>query len=579
MHDGANQCWKISESNLTGGGSGGGTPGAPGEAATISVGTVETVNYGTNATVTNVGTPTAAIFNFKIPQGAPGTGGGTSLPPGGTAGQYLAKTGPNATDLAWAVPTGTGGSGGGTSTSPEVVITQDSATGNVTVDKAVGRNFRVTLTRNGKLVNPVGFGPGETFNLIVVQGAGGPWSLEVDRQWAVADQLPLTLATAVGAENWIACYATTGPKFYAAVTPQNAARGFGVITAVARNLTTNIEYYALRSPSVPGGMTDMRPNQTLKILRDARGIEAYGAIDGNQAGAAGGGYLISGALPDGGRANLYTGPGVRTAFDRGVMAFGGPVTVTVRDVQLGGAREQSGASHIAQSVSLTGAANVALRNTRLYDSENGILSANDYTGTLDIFDSVIENCGVGDWGFTHNIYMGHHNQGWSATRTTFQNCEGGHNIKSRAGTTTLKQVRTYNSKNGRELDLPNGGILLAEDSIFEHLASAGQNDCIRIVEGFDLDTSRPRSYTIRNCHIKNMVDIAKAGSFIWNNDPDFPVYVIDCTFEGPNGLTINQPWAGANAQGMVGNVIVQFTGGPVGPRATPGYQVIPVTPV
>lgn len=578
MHDAANQCWKLSEQNLMGGGSGGGTPGPAGEAATISVGTVQTVDYSTGASVTNVGTPTAAIFNFKIPSGPAGTGGGTTLPAGGTAGQYLVKTGPNAADLAWAVPTGTGGSGGGTSTSPEVVITQDSATGNVTVDKAVGRNFRVTLTRNGKLVNPVGFGAGETFNLIVVQGAGGPWSLEVDRQWAVADQLPLSLATAVGAENWITCYATAGPKYYAAVTPQNASRGFGVITAVARNLTTGIEYYALRSPSVPGGMTDMRPNQTLKILRDARGIEAYGALDGNQAGAAGSGYLISGALPDGGRANLYTGAGVRTAFDRGVMAFGGPITATVRDIQLGGAREQSGASHIAQSVSLTGAANVTLRNVRMYDSENGVLSANDYTGTFEMFDCVLQNCGVGDFGFTHNIYMGHHLQGWSATRTSFIDCEGGHNIKSRAGTTTLKQVRCANSKNGRELDVPNGGILDAQDCVFDHAATANQNDCVRIVEGFDLDTARPRGYTFRNCHFKSMIDIAKAGSFIWNNDPDTPVYCIDCTFEGPNGATGNQ-WAGADVNGMVGNVIIQYTGGPVGPRAPAGYQVIATTPV
>jgi hypothetical protein len=386
------------------------------------------------------------------------------------------------------------------------------------------------------------------------------------------DQLPLALSTAAGAENWLSVYCTTGPKFFLNVFPNNASRGFGLITAVARNLTTNIEYYALRSPSIPGGMTDMRPNQTLKILRDARGIEAYGALDGTQAGGAGGGYLISGAMADGSRANLYTGPGVRTAFDRGVMAFGGPITAEVRDVQLGGAREQSGASHIAQSVSLTGEANVTLRNVRMYDSENGVLSANDYSGSFAMFDCSLENCGVGDYGFTHNIYMGHHNQNWTATRTTFRDCEGGHNIKSRAGSTTLKQVHCYNSKNGRELDLPNGGILLAEDSIFEHLSTANQNDCIRIVEGFDLDTSRPRSYTIRNCHLKNLVDFAKEASYVWNNDPDVPVYLIDCTFEGAGN------WPNTT-NGCRGLIVIQFTGGPVGPRLPAGRQPITVTPV
>lgn len=48
--------------------------GDPGDAATIAVGTVTTVNPGDPATVTNVGTSDAAVFNFEIPQGAPGLG-------------------------------------------------------------------------------------------------------------------------------------------------------------------------------------------------------------------------------------------------------------------------------------------------------------------------------------------------------------------------------------------------------------------------------------------------------------------------------------------------------------------------
>lgn len=58
-----------------------GTPGADGKSATIKIGSVTTLAAGSQATVTNVGTENEAIFNFGIPKGEPGSGGGTG---GGT---------------------------------------------------------------------------------------------------------------------------------------------------------------------------------------------------------------------------------------------------------------------------------------------------------------------------------------------------------------------------------------------------------------------------------------------------------------------------------------------------------------
>jgi hypothetical protein len=52
-----------------------GPTGAQGAAATVSVGTVNTGAAGTSASVTNVGSSTAAILNFTIPQGATGQNG------------------------------------------------------------------------------------------------------------------------------------------------------------------------------------------------------------------------------------------------------------------------------------------------------------------------------------------------------------------------------------------------------------------------------------------------------------------------------------------------------------------------
>lgn len=53
-----------------------GATGSAGAAATIAVGTVTTVAFGNPATVTNVGTSAAAIFDFDIPSGQDGMGAG-----------------------------------------------------------------------------------------------------------------------------------------------------------------------------------------------------------------------------------------------------------------------------------------------------------------------------------------------------------------------------------------------------------------------------------------------------------------------------------------------------------------------
>jgi len=53
-----------------------GASGAPGQAATIQVGTTTTLPAGSQASVSNSGTASAAILNFSIPQGSPGASSG-----------------------------------------------------------------------------------------------------------------------------------------------------------------------------------------------------------------------------------------------------------------------------------------------------------------------------------------------------------------------------------------------------------------------------------------------------------------------------------------------------------------------
>ena len=56
-----------------------GQPGADGKSATIAIGTVTTVSPDAPASVTNTGTETDAVFNFEIPKGADGSGGGADI--------------------------------------------------------------------------------------------------------------------------------------------------------------------------------------------------------------------------------------------------------------------------------------------------------------------------------------------------------------------------------------------------------------------------------------------------------------------------------------------------------------------
>lgn len=60
-----------------------GATGPAGAAATVAIGTVTTGAAGTQASVTNSGSPSAAVLNFVIPQGAAGTSG----PVGGAGGE------------------------------------------------------------------------------------------------------------------------------------------------------------------------------------------------------------------------------------------------------------------------------------------------------------------------------------------------------------------------------------------------------------------------------------------------------------------------------------------------------------
>ena len=141
-----------------------GTPGATGTAATIAVGTTTTLSPGDSATVANVGTSSAAVFNFGIPSGLTGATGATGATgsPGtaatiaagttttGAPGSFASVTNSGTTSAAvfdFAIPRGdvgaTGATGATGAAGPGVAV--GGTTGQL-LAKASGTNYDTTWT-------------------------------------------------------------------------------------------------------------------------------------------------------------------------------------------------------------------------------------------------------------------------------------------------------------------------------------------------------------------------------------------------------------------------------------------------
>lgn len=96
----------MARKTMQGGGAIKGDKGDKGDAGTIAINSVKTLPAGSEATVENVGTDSAAKLNIGIPQGETGDKGdtGAGVPNGGTTGQILTKKSNDDQDTEWTDP-------------------------------------------------------------------------------------------------------------------------------------------------------------------------------------------------------------------------------------------------------------------------------------------------------------------------------------------------------------------------------------------------------------------------------------------------------------------------------------------
>lgn len=207
---------------------------------------------------------------------------------------------------------------------------------------------------------------------------------------------------------------------------------------------------------------------------------------------------------------------------------------------------------------------VNVHHVRLSNNENGILTAGGSATKLYISDSVFESNGKSTQesrrGYSHNIYTGA-DQLLECVRVSFLKSAFGHDLKARAKVVNLTQVLCEGANAGRALDYPNGGTLRAVDCKFAKPASSAQNNLIDIgAEGIAAGTVE--KYEFVNCEFHNDVQINRAVEFIKNRSK-VEVVLIDPLFTGAAAEKDRKAT-------LVGNIRVELTGGPLGPRVPVG---------
>lgn len=610
--------WECDKNNLVAGTSASGG----GSGTTLQGGNTTVLAYNANPTVNIRTVGSVSYLDLGIPAGQPGTNGtggtgGASLPVPSAIGYVLTATGTSANQWAWAPPAAGSGSGGsGGLSTAEVVLTAD-ANGNYTPNAALGAAFRIVLTANGKLMNPVGYAPGQEVRVIIVQGGVGGFTLGYDLNYAFTDAQPPVLGTLPNAINKLTLVLTDVDTWISDMAPSGTyTAGYGKIRPIARINGDSTQYYVLANAAGTGAFNHLHAGgslsqNTIVILRSGKSAEATGTI----ADTTGGTYLVAGA-PIGGTGDqrpllrLLTtdyseGPprgANRPSFGKQLLgAEGGGTTVGIgmtvefRDLRLTGARNDDGD---ARGIGQNGQSVVTVNNCEITDCNNGILTDNATKTKLTINNTLIDRCGVGtpntnanqgynSSGYVHAIYAGHNEQTVEINNSTFSNTLTGHDLKARCATLILNGVLCDGSAEGRELDFPNGGILHATDCTFHKPFASSQNLLIAIGNNFEnapgsqegIDTSRSREYIFRNCRFVNDINDGRDALFLASKDLTVRVQFIDCVFEGwalVQQTSGSDPfYAGMNTVNgirfMPGvDPIFTNTSGVQGPRITPG---------
>jgi len=164
-----------------------------------------------------------------------------------------------------------------------------------------------------------------------------------------------------------------------------------------------------------------------------------------------------------------------TYFDCAMILVIDGSDVTVKNLTLQRARvaDGNGAGIRAEGGSLT------VDGVRFFNNQDGILAAPNPKATIRILNSNFVDNGscVASGGCGHAIYVGQLAL-LEVVHTRFFDTQQGHNVKSRARKTIVKDCTIEDGPNGTssyQIDIPNGGSLIAEGNMMEKGPKSGNH--------------------------------------------------------------------------------------------------------
>lgn len=315
-----------------------------------------------------------------------------------------------------------------------------------------------------------------------------------------------------------------------------------------------------------GALVAGSDRQQIDILTSALGNAAFGAVSPGADAT----VVINGvAAADGSIPELMAlGTFMRLAWGKAIIDIESAKDVTVQNLVLSNAAVANDSNGAA--IRLNGnSETVRVKNIVARNNEDGILGGT--TKLLTIEDSLFDNNGQASnasrQGYSHNLYLD--GQRAEIRRTTAQNSEYGHDLKSRCKETIVEQAVCSGSKQGRALDLSNGGVWESSHSIYAKPASAIQNNLVHLAaEG--VNDGRAEKYTSTNDLFQ--IDIQPEGralQFICNDGN------VECVLTDPKfllgGVEISDDEAAKYFAGK-SPVRIVLTGQPRGPQLPSGRQ-------
>ncbi len=111
--------------------------------------------------------------------------------------------------------------------------------------------------------------------------------------------------------------------------------------------------------------------------------------------------------------------------------------------------------------------NLVIIDSYFHDNQDGLLANSDPNGTIRIVGSEFANNGTGD-GYTHNLYV-NNIASLVIDNSYFHDADVGHQIKSRAQSTTITNSRIYDGTGtgSYSIDLPNGGVGVIRNNVIQ----------------------------------------------------------------------------------------------------------------